>query len=202
MLPGEVHFRDTLPARPLRVETLWLQAVAFNGGSGFHPHHQRGWYLALPEFREGVALLRDGLALPDHATGFRQHWVCFCRDLEAATEAPQSRHFSNYPQLLEQLSNRGVLLLDPGRHDIRVLHSLLQHARGFVGIHGAGLANAFLAPPGCRMIEIRPHAGAWQMLELLGRAAGLDWRVSTAAQDPTDPEWSVIAIEEVLQLME
>lgn len=202
LLPGEVRFRDTLPPRPLRVETLWLQSVAFNGGSGFHPHHQRAWYLALPQFRQGLALLREALALPEPAAVFRHHWVCFCRDLAAPTEAPQGRYFSNYPQLLEQLSNHGVLLLDPGRHHIQALQSLMQQARGFVGIHGAGLANAFLAPEGCRVIEIRPHGGAWEMLELLGRAAGLDWRVSTARTDPADPLRSVIEVAEVLQLME
>jgi hypothetical protein len=196
--PGEVRFRSDLPAS-FRVERLVLQPVAFNGGSGFHPRHERAWFLALDDYREGLELLREELPQPSPSAALQDHWICFSRDLAAPTEAPQGRHFSNYPELLERLSNHGVLILDPGRQDIRALHGLISRARGFMGIHGAGLANAFLAREGARMIEIRPHGGAWLMLELLGRAAGLDWQVVDATANPEDPGRSVIPIQAVLE---
>jgi hypothetical protein len=195
--PAEVQLREDLPPS-FRVERLVLQPVAFNGGSGFHPHHRRSWSFALEDYRDGLELLRGALHQPSPPFALQDHWICFSRDLAAPTEAPQGRQFSNYPELLERLSNRGVLILDPGRHDIRALHGLISRARGFVGIHGAGLANAFLAPEGTRMLEIRPHGGAWLMLELLGRAAGLDWQVLDGRPDPEDPSRSVIPIQAVL----
>jgi hypothetical protein len=196
--PGAVRFRRDLPAS-FGVERLVLQPVAFNGGVGFHPHHRRAWFFAIEDYREGLELLRGALHPPSAGVVLQDHWICFSRDLAAPTEAPQGRQFSNYPQLLERLSNHGVLILDPGRHDIRALQGLIRRARGFVGIHGAGLANAFLAREGARMIEIRPHRGAWRMLELLGRAAGLDWQVVDASADPEDPGRSVIPIQAVLE---
>ncbi|KEF42665.1 MAG: hypothetical protein ER33_05220 [Cyanobium sp. CACIAM 14] len=195
--PGEVRFRGDLPGA-FRVERLVLQPVAFNGGSGFHPHPRREWFFAIDDYREGLELLRGALQQPSAEVALQDHWICFSRDLAAPTEAPQGRHFSNYPDLLERLSNHGVLILDPGRHDIRALNGLIGRARGFVGIHGAGLANAFLASQGARMIEIRPQGGAWLMLELLGRAAGLDWQVVDSSADPGDPGRSVIPIQAVL----
>ena len=195
--PGEMQAREDLPAS-FRVERLVLQPVAFNGGSGFYPQYQRTWSFALEDYRDGVQLLRGELHQPSALFTLQDHWICFSRDLAAPTEATQGRHFSNYSELLERLSNHGVLILDPGRFDIRDIHGLISRARGFVGIHGAGLANAFLASEGAEMIEIRPHGGAWLMLELLGRAAGLDWQVVDSASDPLDLSRSVIPIQEVL----
>jgi capsular polysaccharide biosynthesis protein len=92
-------------------------------------------------------------------------WIYFSRNLATPTEVPHGRDFSNHAELLGQLSNHGVLILDPGHHDIRALHGLIIQARGFIGIHGAGLANALLAPEGTPVIEILPHGGPWLMLD-------------------------------------
>ena len=138
---------------------------------------------------------------PDPAALWRGHWLCFSRDLAVATEAPQGRTFSNHAQLLEQLSNAGVLIIDPGRHDIRQLQLLVAAARGFVGIHGAGLFNALLGPAGARVLEIRPACGCWRTVEFLCRAAGLDWQPIACERDPLDPERSVIPIDAVLALL-
>ena len=192
------------PAAPLSraprllPEELLLQPVAFNGGVGFLGHPSNHWWLAVDDLREGLALLREALQ-PDAAGVWRGHWLCFSRDLAAPTEAPQGRVFSNYPELLVRLSNAGVLVIDPGRHDIRALQVLVAQARGFVGIHGAGLMNALLARPGAQLIEIRPAAGCWRMLELLARTAGLAWQGVSCAPDPQDPGTSVIPIEAILE---
>ena len=200
------HGWQARPAAPLgqaarlQPDALLLQPLAFNGGVGFLGHPSDHWWLAADDLREGLALLREALR-PDPAAAWRGHWLCFSRDLAAPTEAPQGRLFSNYPQLLEQLSNAGVLVVDPGRHDIRQLQALVAEARGFVGIHGAGLMNALLARPGARCIEIRPAAGCWRMLELLARMAGLDWQGISCAADPERPGHSRIPIEAVLDRM-
>ncbi len=196
--PGEVRFRDDLPAS-FSVERLVLQPVACNGGSGFHPHHQRTWTFAIEDYRDGVDLLRRELHQPTPPFALQDHWIYFSRNLAAPTEVPHGRDFSNHAELLEQLSNHGVLILDPGFHDIRALHGLISRARGCVGIHGAGLANALLAPEGTPVIEIRPHGGAWLMLELAGRSAGLDWQVVDCAADPAVPGRSVLPIQDLLE---
>lgn len=199
--PGEVQFRDALPAS-FSVERLVLQPVACNGGSGFHPHHQRTWTFAIEDYRDGVDLLRRELHQPTPPFALQDHWIYFSRDLAAPTEVPHGRDFSNHAELLEQLSNHGVLILDPGHHDIRALHGLISRARGFVGIHGAGLANALLAPEGTPVIEIRPHGGAWLMLELAGRSAGLDWQVLDCPADPVVPGRSVLPIQALLDRLQ
>jgi hypothetical protein len=185
------------PEPRVEVDELILQPLAFNGGIGFAARPSHDWWLALDDLRDGLSLLRQKLA-PDPAALWRGHWVCFSRDLAAATEAPQGRHFSNYPQLLEQLSNAGVLILDPGCHGIRELQVLVAGARGFVGIHGAGLYNALLGPAEARVVEIRPACGCWRCLELLTLAAGLDWQPISCQPDPSHPGRSVIPIEAVL----
>jgi hypothetical protein len=184
----------------LRPEELLLQPLAFNGGVGFLGHPSDHWWMAADDLREGLHLLRGALQ-PDAAAVWRGHWLCFSRDLLAPTEAPQGRVFSNYPELLERLSNAGVLVIDPGRHDIRALQMLVAQARGFVGIHGAGLMNALLARPGAQLIEIRPAGGCWRMLELLARTAGLAWQGVSCEPDPHDSGTSVIPIEQVLERM-
>jgi hypothetical protein len=196
--PGEVRFRDELPAS-FSVERLVLQPVACNGGRGFHPHRQRAWFFALEDYRDGVDLLRRALHQPSPPFVLQDHWIYFSRNLAAPTEVPQGRDFSNHAELLEQLSNHGVLIVDPGFHDIRALHGLISRARGFVGIHGAGLANALLAPEGTPVIEIRPHGGTWMILELAGRSAGLDWQVLNCPADPAVPGRSVLPIKALLE---
>ncbi|WP_315859645.1 WcbI family polysaccharide biosynthesis putative acetyltransferase [Cyanobium sp. ATX 6F1] len=189
------------PAQRLQVEKLTLQPLAFNGGIGFLAQPDDHWWLAVDDLRDGLQSLRKRLA-PDPAALWRDHWVCFSRDLGVATEAPQGRFFSNYPQLIEQLSNAGVLIIDPGRHDIRQLQVLVAGARGFVGIHGAGLFNALLGQESARVVEIRPACGCWRALELTCKAAGLDWRNVGCETDPTDPERSIIPIDKVLALLD
>lgn len=184
----------------LRPDELLLQPLGFNGGVGFLTQRSPHWWMAADDLREGVLLLRTALQ-PDPDAVWRDHWLCFSRDLAAATEAPQGRVFSNYPQLLEQLSNAGVLVIDPGRHDIRQLQLLVAEARGFVGIHGAGLMNALLGRTGAQMIEIRPAGGCWRMVELLARIAGLTWQGVNCEGDPHKPGASVIPIEQVLEMI-
>ena len=188
----------------VRVERLLLQPVAFNGGVGFHPRFEREWWLALSDLEDGLTVLRQAFEAEGAASsmGLRDHWLCLHRDLRAPTEAPQGRFFSNHAELLERLASAGVLVVDPGHHDIGALYPLLRGARGFVGIHGAGLANSFLAPAGARVIEIRPQGGTWGMLELLGRATGKAWQVSRAAADPADPASSVVDIEAVIEAIQ
>lgn len=185
----------------LAVDTLLLQPLAFNGGVGFLKRPGKEWWLAIEELQEGIQLLRSALR-PDPGAAWRGHWLCFSRDLAAPTEMPQGRWFSNYPQLLEQLSNAGVVVVDPGRYDIRQLQLLVAEARGFVGIHGAGLINGLLGPPGARLVEILPACGCWRMLELLGVSVGMDWQVVRCSADPVQPERSVIPIEAVLALLD
>ncbi|MFO8238120.1 MAG: glycosyltransferase family 61 protein, partial [Prochlorococcaceae cyanobacterium] len=205
LLPGVAVWRrpDGPPAEVprLRVERLLLQPVAFNGGVGFHPQFAREWWLALADLREGLEVLRAALEAhtPSNPIGLRDHWLCLHRNLRLPTEAPQGRFFSNHAQLLERLADAGVLVIDPGNHDIRALYPLLRGARGFVGIHGAGLANTFLAPAGSRVIEIRPHGGTWGMLELLGRASGMAWSVSRGDADPVDPAHSLVDVDALLE---
>lgn len=185
----------------LWVERLLLQPVAFNGGTGFFPGFEREWWLALAEFRDGLELLRQQLdalapATPEALSG---HWLCLHRDLQAPTEAPQGRFFSNYQLLLERLASAGVLVIDPGCHDVRHLYGLLRGARGIVGIHGAGLANSYLVPGSCKVIEIRPHTGTWGMLELMGRAINLHWTVCRSSPDPGDHDRSVLPVDTILE---
>jgi capsular polysaccharide biosynthesis protein len=196
VLPGGWHPRPA--AGRLQMQELLLQPLAFNGGVGFLSRPGEEWWLAVDELREGLQLLRQALA-PDPAAVWRGHWLCFSRDLTAPTDAPQGRTFSNYPELLEQLSNAGVLVIDPGLFTSRQLQLLVAEARGFVGIHGAGLMNALLGTPGARLVEIQPACGCWRMLELLGRTAGLDCRVVRCTSDRSRPELSVIPIEAVLE---
>ena len=183
-----------------RVEELILQPLAFNGGIGFLGRPDRQWWLAVDDFRDGLKLLRSRLA-PDTAAMMRDHWVCFSRDLHAHTETPQGRVFSNYPQLIERLSNAGVVIVDPGHYDIRQLQLLVAGARGFVGIHGAGMFNALLSGTGARVVEIRPACGVWRTVELTCLAAGLDWQHIVCAVDPDEPERSVIPIDSVMDLI-
>jgi hypothetical protein len=49
------------------------------------------------------------------------------------------------------------------------------------------------------VIEIRPHGGAWMMLELAGRSAGLDWQVLNCGADPAVPGRSVLPIQAILE---
>lgn len=185
------------PEPRLQVEELILQPLAFNGGTGFLARPDNHWWLAQHDLCDGLQLLRRKLA-PDPAALWRGHWLCFSRNLAAPTEAPQGRSFSNYPELLERLSNAGVLVVDPGRHGIRELQLLVAGARGFVGIHGAGLYNALLGPVGAKVVEIRPACGCWRCLELLALAAGFDWQPIQSDPDPSQPGRSRIPIEAVL----
>ena len=190
-------------APPLRVESLRLQPLSFNGGQGFYPTFQAyDFWLALNEYRLGLSLLREGLERRcGGGHGLEAPWICFSRDLHRATEAQQGRTYTNYPHLLEALSNHGVIVLDPGQFPIDQLYSLLRHARGFVGIHGAALANALLASPGRRVVEIRSYTGVSCNLELLGKAAGLDWRCIATPRAPDGSARGVIPIDTVLSLI-
>jgi hypothetical protein len=198
---GEVVYRDTIGPRPLQVQRLLLQPVGFNGGSGYLGEPRRRWQLALPEFRAGLALLRQRLpeaAAPAVSEGA---WVYFWRDLDAPTEAPQGRVFSNHAAFLEALARHGVLILDPGRFEIGALQALVRRCRGMLGIHGAGLANALLAEPGTPVIELRPACGVWRMLEFLGTAAQLNWQVVRCEPSGEGAASSTIPIERVLALL-
>lgn len=197
------HSRPAAPlgkAPRLDVDECFIQPLAFNGGVGFLGHPSDHWWMAVDDFREGVEWLRDALE-PDPVSVWRNHWVCFSRDLHAPTEAPQGRQFSNYRELLERLSNAGVLVIDPGQYNIRQLQLVVAEARGFIGIHGAGLINGILARPGAQVIEIMPATGCWRMLELLGCKAGLKWHAVMSANDTAQPGSSVIPIESVLHLI-
>lgn len=187
----------------LQPQTLVLQPLAFNGGQGFYPSFQAyDFWLALDEYRRGLSLLRE--ALDQHCgggPGLEGTWICFSRNLHRATEAQQGRRYTNYPELLEGLSNSGVIVLDPGQFSIQQLYELLRSARGFVGIHGAALANALLGPQGARVVEIRSHSGVSCNLELLGKAAGLDWRCLDTPQAADGSDRGVIPIELILALI-
>ncbi len=189
------------PHHRLRVEELVLQPLAFNGGGGFHANPSPHWWLAADDLRDGLEWLRRKLA-PEANSLWRGHWLCFSRDLHLPTEAPQGRIFSNYAQLLERLSNAGVLIVDPGRHTIGQLQLLVAAARGFIGIHGAGLYNALLGEEGARVIEIRPACGCWRTVELFSQVAGLRWSGVACTPDPNAPERSVIPIDAVLSLID
>jgi hypothetical protein len=187
----------------LQLERLHLQPIGFNGAAGFYPtFHTQEWWLALSDYREGLACLRQALdALFPANPGVRGSWICFSRDLHRPTEAPQGRQYTNYPELLEALSNRGVIVLDPGLFSIFDLYPLIRSARGFIGIHGAGLANTFLASGGSRVVEIRTCFGVSRVLELLGKAADLDWRTIDTPPAPDGGDRSVIPIDKVLDLL-
>jgi hypothetical protein len=187
----------------LRVESLLLQPLAFNGGQGFYPDFQPyDFWLALNEYRRGLALLREALDPQGFsASGLEGAWICFSRNLHRATEARQGRTYTNYPELLETLSNNGVIVLDPGHFPIDRLYSLIRHARGFIGIHGAALANALLATEGARVVEIRSYCGVSCNLELLGKAAGLDWRCIDTPQPDDGSERGVIPIDTIMSLI-
>lgn len=188
----------------LQVESLLLQPLAFNGGQGFYPGFQAyDFWLALNEYRRGLALLRDALdPHSDACSGLEGAWICFSRDLHRATEAQQGRRYTNYPELLETLSNNGVIVLDPGHVPIDRLYSLIRHARGFIGIHGAALANALLAAAGTRVVEIRSYSGVSCNLELLGKAAGLDWRCVDTPRAADGSERGVIPIASIMALIQ
>jgi hypothetical protein len=196
--PGAVVYRDAITAGSLRVRELLLQPVAFNGGSGFLGHPGRSWQLALPEFREGLALLRATLAAGAEPALAAGRWIPFSRDRGAATEAPQGRVYGNHGASLEALASHGVLLLDHGRFAIDALQAQVRRARGLLGIHGAGLANALLAEPGTPVIELRPAGG----LEFLGAAAQLNWQVLRCDANGDTAGSSRIPIERVLALLD
>lgn len=188
----------------LQVESLLLQPIAYSGGQGFYPvflTHE--YWLALNEFRQGLACLRQALdEIIRGNNGIKDAWICFSRDLHQSTEASQGRHFTNYPELLETLSNRGVIVLDPGRFAITDIVSLIRSARGFIGIHGAGLANTLLANQGSRVVEIRSYCGVSPGLEVMGKAAGLDWHFINSPRAPDGSDRGVIPIEAVMALIE
>ena len=187
----------------LQPQTLVLQPLAFNGGQGFYPDFEAyDFWLALDDYRRGLALLRDALDRRcGGGPGLEDAWICFSRDLHRPTEAQQGRRYTNYPDLLERLSNHGVIVLDPGRFPIQQLYGLLRSARGFVGIHGAALANALLATPGRRVVEIRSYSGVSCNLELLGKAAGLDWRCFDTPRAADGRAQGVIPIDTILSLI-
>ena len=147
VLPGGWHPRP--PAGRLQMQELLLQPLAFNGGVGFLNRPGEEWWLAVEDLREGLQLLREALS-PDPAAAWRGHWLCFSRDLVEPCEAPQGRIFSNYPQLLEQLSNAGVMVIDPGLFSSHPLQVSVSEVRGFVDIHGTGLMKGLLGPEGAR----------------------------------------------------
>jgi len=185
----------------LRLQRLHLQPIATNTGGGFFPEFTPHWGLALAHLRLGLSQLHAALEPLAPTSGFAGRWICLTRDLHAATVAPQGRHFTNYPQLLEALSNAGAILLEPGHHAMTELYPLLSQARGFVGIHGAGLSNTYFGPPGSRVIEIRSFCGNSLSLELLGKAFGLDWRSLVATVSPDDSSQGWIDIDRVLAEM-
>lgn len=190
-------------APPLQLETLLLQPNPFNGGVGCFPSFERYMYWLAPnEVRAGLSLLRQSLEKRcNQHVGFAGHWICFSRNLHIATQAPQGRRYTNYPQLLETLSNNGVIVLDPGCFSILDLYGLINRARGFVGIHGAGLANALLASEGARVVEIRTPCGVNPSLELMGRTTGLDWHPVATPSASDGSERGVIPIETVMDLI-
>lgn len=201
---------DTITPRPsgsdggpalIRLERAHLQPIAINIGNGFFPEFTQAWWLAVAHLRLGLTQLHEVLQPLAPASGFAGHWICLTRDLHATTVAPQGRRFTNYPQLLEALSNAGVILFDPGRHAITDLYPLLRQARGFIGIHGAGLTNAYFGQPGSRVIEIRSFCGNSLSLELLGKALGLDWCSLDTSVSPDDPSQGWIDVDRVLALM-
>ena len=190
-------------AAPLQLQSLLLQPLPYNGGVGCYPGFDgHTFWLALNEVREGLGLLRQGLEKQGRGNGgIEGAWICFSRDLNQVTEAPQGRQFTNYPEMLEILSNHGVIVLDPGHFSIPDLYGLISHARGFVGIHGAGLANALLASEGSRVVEIRTYCGVNASLELMGRAARLDWCCVDTPQAEDGSERGVIPIDTVMELI-
>lgn len=190
--------------QPLKVETLLLQPLPYNGGVGHFLNFESNlFWLAPNEVRRGLSRLRR--ALDDSCvgnTGFEGAWICFSRNLNQSTEAPQGRRYTNYPQLLETLSNQGVIVLDPGCFTITDLYRLIRKAKGFVGIHGAGLANTLLGSEGARVVEIRTYCGVNPSLELMGRTAGLDWRCVDTPRAADGSERGVIPIESIMALIQ
>ena len=184
----------------LRPNRLILQPLAFNGGVGFVPEFKANWWLALSAFQEGIAWLRTTLLERQIRSEFRGRWIYLSRNMEVLTQPPRGRNFTNHGALLEALTNRGVIVLDPACFAITALASLLSQARGFIGIHGAGLANTYLAAVNTPVIEIRPWKGSWRMVEFLGRCLHLDWHVSFSIEAGTD--MSLIDIAGVCALID
>ena len=50
---------------------------------------------------------------------------------------------------------------------------LLSRAGTVIGIHGAGLLNALLAPDGVHVIELWPHPRAWRSIAMVLAACGI-----------------------------
>jgi capsular polysaccharide biosynthesis protein len=97
----------------------------------------------------------------------------------------------NEPALEAALAMRGFRIVRAERLSVAEQIALVRGAEVVVGAAGAGLANALVAPPGCKVVEILPDTFAEPWLRNLVHLSGGDWMgyFCPAPVDASEVSW-------------
>jgi Glycosyltransferase 61 len=106
----------------------------------------------------------------------------------ARTDSKQ-RVALNEPELIEQLHNRGVHIVIPGKLSIDEQIRTFRHARLIIAPHGAGLANVVFCTEGASLYEFFPGHYVNPCMHRLALACGLNYFADCFAANPDTDEW-------------
>jgi hypothetical protein len=95
----------------------------------------------------------------------------------------------NEPELIEQLRNRGVHIVIPGKLSIDEQIRTFRHARLVIAPHGAGLANVGFCTEGATLYEFFPGHYVNPCMHRLALACGLNYFADCFAANPDTDEW-------------
>ena len=114
------------------------------------------------------------------------------RRVYVSRRAYPMRVMVNEPALEAALRERGFTIVRAERLSVAEQIALVRGAEAIVGATGAGLANALLAPEGCKVFEILPEGFAAPWLRNVVHLAGGDWRgyFCPAPIDPRRVPWA------------
>jgi len=100
---------------------------------------------------------------------------------------PQTRRYLHEAALLDELSKRGFVVVDPGTYSVQEQIGIFSGAEIIVSPHGAGLSNVVFAPDGVRVLELFAsnyvHLGLWSICTAL-EGAEYRYLVADGARDP------------------
>ncbi len=85
------------------------------------------------------------------------------------------RALQNEDEVIALLERYGFTTFDPAAHSFAEQAGALAASEAVVAVHGAALANAVFAPPGCRMLELRSPAAGTLAYAIVAAALGLDY---------------------------
>ena len=116
--------------------------------------------------------------LQEHATHLRESYGTGYRPRRRLFIPRKNwgRGLSNESEITRLAVSEGFELVDPGALTFAEQVRVFEEAEAVVAVHGAALTNILFAPPGCRVVDIRP-TGEWvtSVFAILARNTGHEY---------------------------